>query len=35
MPNRGDDIPKRETITRAILHSIQALPPDNTIEPTR
>jgi beta-lactamase class D len=35
MPNRGDDAPKREAITRAILRSIQALPPNNTIEPTR
>jgi beta-lactamase class D OXA-2 len=29
MPNRGEDIPKREAIGRAILHSIQALPPYN------
>ena len=28
MPNSGDDLPKREAITRAILRSIQALPPD-------
>lgn len=35
MPNRGNDLSKRETITRAILRSIQGLPSDNTIEPTR
>jgi len=34
MPNRADDIPKRESIARNILLSIQALPHSNTNEPT-
>lgn len=35
MPKGGSDLPKREGIGRAILRSVQALPPDATIEPTR
>jgi beta-lactamase class D OXA-2 len=30
MPNRGDDLPKREAIARAVLRSIGALPPEPT-----
>jgi hypothetical protein len=28
MPNKGDDVPKREAIARAVLRSIEALPTD-------
>lgn len=35
MPSGGADIPKREAIGRAVLRSIQALPPNNPIEPAR
>jgi beta-lactamase class D len=30
MPNQGADLPKREAIARAVLRSIDALPPDST-----
>lgn len=32
MPNGGDDAPQREGIARAVLRSIQALPPDSTLQ---
>jgi beta-lactamase class D len=35
MPNGAADAPKREAIARAVLHSIQALPPDAAAEPVR
>ncbi len=31
-PNRMDDLPKREAITRAILRSIEALPPNPSVK---
>ena len=35
MPNGGSDVPKREAIGRAVLRSVQALPPGAAPEPTR
>ncbi|HET7904886.1 MAG TPA: class D beta-lactamase, partial [Candidatus Eisenbacteria bacterium] len=28
MPRKGDDLPKRESVARAVLRSIDALPAD-------
>jgi beta-lactamase class D len=35
MPNGGSDTPKREAIGRAVLRSVQALPPGAALEPNR
>jgi beta-lactamase class D len=35
MPNGISDAPKRDDIARTILRTLRALPPNNTIEPTR